>query len=210
MQTLWHLLPFVMHLSTKMLQKKLCLTGQQTNMFCMTNRHLVTLTRKTNPGFWWLMTGVLDIYSKKKCCLPPSLEKKHWPIWITDCVDWWCLCHLLLSLWADSVCGFQSEPEVSSQSHSLSFVVWNIHCAALGTLWIYAYFLCLPTTIPDVIDHNDTPPFSLTFYPLWYSYSNSAGAPGCKLFLHLISVHFKLKIPCGVFGHYWHYRAMFW
>lgn len=115
--------------------------SQQTNMFCMTNRYLVTLTGKTNPGFWWLMTEVFDMHSKKKCCLPLSLEKKHWPIWITDCVDWWCLCHLLLSLWADSVCGVQSESEVSSQSHSLSIVDWNIHSAALATLRICLFFL---------------------------------------------------------------------
>ena len=142
-----------MHSNTQMLQRTVshrrvgrdvCLLHKQwspqTSMFCMTNRHLLILTDKTNPGFWWLMTGVSFFYSKKKCSLPPSLERQHWPIWITDCIDWWCLCHLLLSLWADSVCGIQSEPELSPQSHSLNIVDWSIHSAAMATLGTYTYF----------------------------------------------------------------------
>ena len=142
--------------------------SQQTSIFCMTNRHLLILTGKRNPGFWWLMTGVSFFYSKKKCSLPPSLERQHWPIWITDCIDWWCLCHLLLSLWADSLCGIQSEPESSPQSHSLNIVDWSIHSAALATLRTYTYFsvtvplfqtstlLMIPHYFHSLFTHSDT------------------------------------------------------
>lgn len=101
------------------------------------------IDKQNNPR--WLMTDVSTVYSEKNAALPPSWEGKKtpWPIWIAGCVDCWCLCHLLLSLWADSVCGVQSEPEVSSQSHSCSVVDWN--SAALPTLCLLHW---LPTHVP--------------------------------------------------------------
>lgn len=89
-------------------------------------------------GFW---RG----FRKKQLCLPRSLEKKHWPIWTTYCVDCWCQCHLLLSLWADSVYGVQSESEVSSQSYSL--YCWLEHSQCCLT---HSYPLCESLLISSV------------------------------------------------------------
>lgn len=146
--------------------------------------------------------GFRHIFQKKNAACHLPSRKKHWPIWITDCVDWWFLCHLLLSLWADSVCVVQSEPEVSSQPHSLSIVAWNMHGAALATLSAKS-MLIFSVSLP-LLQMSLTVTITHHFHSLLthsHTHSNTPGAADCKSFVDLISVRFGLKIPCGVFDH---------
>ena len=138
--------------------KKVC-TSQQGRMYCMSTSMSTVQTCSVWPTIgsyshwqarqtqdcddWWL--GFCDIYSKKKILLLATFpgEKNTDQSESLTCVDWWFLCHLLLSLWADSICDVQSEPEVSSQSLSLSLSIvdLNIHSAAVSTLRITLFSL---------------------------------------------------------------------